>query len=259
MPPDKAALFAASGFFLAGFVHAVRSLSSRSQQGHRIGTTLLLAGFLCQCLFLAWRGRALGRCPITTPFELLTFVSWAMVLLHFVTGTAYRLSLLGAFTAPLALVLQLTALLRYLPAHSPGRNRPGFWPEMHATLSLIAYGAFALACVAGVLFLIQDRLLKGHRNMNLVRHLPAIHHLSGAVHRLILTGTLILSTGIAAAYQMPNRPPAGKLAFVWGIWGIYAAILMYDRWRGMSARRSAWAAAIGFLFPVLSLWIVARR
>jgi ABC-type uncharacterized transport system permease subunit len=130
---------------------------------------------------------------------------------------------------------------------------------MHATLSLIAYGAFALACVAGILYLIQDRLLKRHRGMQVVRHLPPVHHLSQAVHRLILTGTIILSSGILAAYQMPNRPPVGKLAFVWAIWGIYAAILAYDHWRGMSPRKAAWAASLGFLLPIISLWVVVRR
>jgi ABC-type uncharacterized transport system permease subunit len=259
MSPDRAALFTATGFFLAGFGYTVRSLSRGKPTATWPAFLLLLAGFSCQCAFLLWRGRDLGRCPITTPFELLTFVSWAMVLLYFLTGTAYRLSLLGAFTAPLAFVLQSTALLKPESAALPARSRPGFWPEMHATLSLIAYGAFALACVAGILYLIQDRLLKRHRGMQVVRHLPPVHHLSQAVHRLILIGTIILSSGILAAYQMPNRPPVGKLAFVWAIWGIYAAILAYDHWRGMSPRKAAWAASLGFLLPIISLWVVVRR
>jgi hypothetical protein len=58
---------------------------------------------------------------------------------------------------------------------------------------------------------------------------------------------------------MPNRPPVGKLAFVWAIWGIYAAILAYDHWRGMSPRKAAWAASLGFLLPIISLWVVVRR
>lgn len=260
MPPDWLALVIASAFYFGGAWFTVWSLSRGGHRGSLPGLLLVLAGFASQCVFLALRGKALGRCPITTPFELLTFVSWAMVLLYFIVGRAYRLSLLGAFTAPLAFVLQTTALLK------PGSMAParagvssGFWPEMHATLSLVAYGAFALACVAGILFLIQDRQLKQHRGIHLVRNLPPIHLLHQAIGRLILTGTAILTTGIIAAYQMPSRPPVGKLACVWSIWVLYAALLIYERWRGMSARRAAWAAALGFLFPVVSLWIVVRR
>ena len=83
MSPDRAALFTATGFFLAGFGYTVRSLSKGKPTATWPAFLLLLAGFSCQCAFLLWRGRDLGRCPITTPFELLTFVSWAMVLLYF--------------------------------------------------------------------------------------------------------------------------------------------------------------------------------
>jgi ABC-type uncharacterized transport system permease subunit len=34
------------------------------------------------------------------------------------------------------------------------------WLELHASISLIAYGAFALACIAGVMYLVQERQIK---------------------------------------------------------------------------------------------------
>jgi ABC-type uncharacterized transport system permease subunit len=133
------------------------------------------------------------------------------------------------------------------------------WTEMHASLSLLAYGAFGLAFVAGVMFLVQDRLLKNHIRMSLVRNLPPVHHLSRALKRLLVTGTLILTAGIGSAYQMEIRPPASKLILVWAVWAAYAALIAYEYWRGMSARRAAWASVACFVLAVVSLWFVTPR
>src|SRR5881398_840823 len=68
-------------------------------------------GFIFQTAFLSVRGHALGRCPISNLFEVIVFVAWSVALFYMVVGPAYRLSLMGAFTAPLVGLLQLFALL----------------------------------------------------------------------------------------------------------------------------------------------------
>src|SRR5204862_2501027 len=119
-------------------------------------------GFIFQCAFLYLRGRQHGRCPLTNQFEIFIFIGWSIMLLYFLVGAAYRLSLLGVFTAPLLAILQTLTLLFFrddtVPPAPPGKVNP--WLELHASVALIAYAAFALACITGVMFLIQDRLLK---------------------------------------------------------------------------------------------------
>jgi ABC-type transport system involved in cytochrome c biogenesis permease subunit len=61
------------------------------------------------------RGEAIGRCPITNLFEVFVFLAWSIVLTYMVVGPAYRLSLMGAFTAPLVFVIQGFALLAKVP------------------------------------------------------------------------------------------------------------------------------------------------
>ena len=259
MTPEKAALAAATVLFLGGFVHAFLSLRRGAYRPSWTALGLMAGGFLCQCLFLYWRGQELRRCPITNPLELMTFTAWAMVLFYFVVGSAYRLSLLGAFTAPLAFLMQLSALLKP-DTHGPtAHGSPGLWTELHATLSLMAYGAYALACVAGVMFLVQDRLLKKHTHHGLMRWLPPVHHLTQATRRLLMTGTLLLTIGIVAAYQMEKLPEFTKLLVVWIVWAAYVLLGVYEGWRGMSARRAAWAAAGCFVLAVASLWFVTPR
>ena len=259
MTPERLVLTIAAACFLGGVVNAAVTLRRGAYRHSWTSMALMAAGFICQCLFLSWRGQEIERCPVTNPFELLTFTAWSMVLFYFVVGTTYRLSLMGAFTAPLAFVLQAAALTKPDPGPVAPRTAPAFWTEMHATLALLAYGAFALACVAGIMFLVQDRLLKKHTHTGLMRALPPVHYLSRAIRRLVIAGTVILSAGIVCAYQMKELPPLPKLIFVWVIWALYASMLAYEFRRGMSARRAAWAAAAAFLLPVVSLWFVARR
>ena len=87
-------------------------------------------------------------------------MTWSMVLIYLVIGASYRLSLMGAFTAPVAsaLLFFAMALSRGEPAARKIKVNP--WLEAHTSFSMVACGAFALACIAGVMFLIQERQLK---------------------------------------------------------------------------------------------------
>src|SRR6202035_1265732 len=114
-------------------------------------------GFIFQTAFLSIRGHALGRCPLTNLFEVFVFLAWSVALIYMLVGPVYRLSLMGAFTAPLVFLLQGFALIAPIDEPHPGKLPANPWLEFHASISLVAYGAFALACIAGVMYLIQER------------------------------------------------------------------------------------------------------
>ena len=258
--PETTVLILAALWYLGGFGYAVWSLRQGTYRPGRWTLAIMALGGTLQTVFLHWRGRAIGGCPMTTPFELLTFISWSIVILYFIIGPAYRLSLLGVFTAPLALLFQISAFLRpdAFAAAVP-KTTHSFWGELHAALALVSYGAFALASVAGLMFLLQDRQLKQHRISPVLRQLPPIHYLTRAIRGLLMTGTGLLTLGILSAYRMEKHPPPEKLAIVWLVWFLYAGLIAYESWRGMSARRAAATAAFGFLIPIISLWFIGRH
>ena len=109
------------------------------------------------------------------------------------------------------------------------------------------------------MFLLQDRQLKQHRISPVLRQLPPIHYLTRAIRGLLITGTGLLTIAIVSAYRMEKLPPASKLTIVWVVWALYASLILYESWRGMSARRAAATAAFGFLIPVISLWFIGRH
>src|SRR6186997_2072722 len=137
---DRLLLVLSTFCFLLGFAYTMHALGARVYRHSRLNFFAILTGFLCQTAFLYVRGQAVGRCPLTSLFEVLIFLSWSMVLFYLLIGPTYRLSLLGAFTSPLVFVFQVLALLLIRDAPAVSKITPNRWLELHAALSVMAYG-----------------------------------------------------------------------------------------------------------------------
>lgn len=258
MPTDREFVFLATLCFFVGFAAAFLSLRAGAYRPRRWHVAVMAAGFVCQSAFLALRGKVVQQCPVTNVFEVLVFVAWSMVMLYFLIGAVYRGSLLGLFTAPLVFLLQLMALLAPDPATVLPTTPVNFWNELHKSVALLSYGAFALSCVAGVMFLVQEHQLKKHHLRALFHYLPPIHFLHRVVQRLNLFGLVLLTVGIVAAFLMHRRDDGHSLIMVYVVWLMYAAIVTYDFVRGMSPRKAALASVSAFCAPIITLWIFSR-
>src|SRR5467141_5415765 len=117
---DRYLLIVSTICFLAAVVCTIAALRAEVFRPGRFNFLAVGLGFIFQTAFLSIRGHALGRCPITNLFEVFIFVAWSIALFYIVVGPAYRLSLMGAFTAPLVVLLQLFALSA--PIDTPHRG-----------------------------------------------------------------------------------------------------------------------------------------
>ena len=254
---ERAFLVSSTLCFLAGFAYAMYALGAKVRQPSRWNFVVMLAGFILQSGFLHLRSGAVGRCPLTNLFEVLVFLSWSVVILYFVVGASYRLSLLGMFTAPLVFLIQVVAQLLPVAAHAPVYKRSaGFWPELHAAISLVAYGAFALACVAGVMYLVQERHLKRHTLNSFFQNLPPIANLAIAVQRLMLAGFVLLTAGIIAGF-FAGHAAAGTIILAVCVWLPYGAVLVMRRTHRFSSRRIAWLAVAAFTMALTTLGVLS--
>src|SRR5258708_37925206 len=174
---DRQLLIVSTLCFLAAVAHTLATLRDGVFRPRRFNFLAIAVGFALQSAFLTIRGHALGRCPITNLFEVFVFLAWSVALIYLVVGPAYRLSLMGAFTAPLVLLLQGFALISPIDTRHPVSVPANSWLEFHASMSLVAYGVFALACIAGVMYLLQERQLKTHQLHSIFYHLPPLTNL----------------------------------------------------------------------------------
>jgi ABC-type uncharacterized transport system permease subunit len=215
---------------------------------------LLSSAFLCQIGFLSVRGQVRAACPLTDTGEILAFLAWALTLFYLLIGPAYRISLLGVFTAPLVFIFQTLALLPGVMTQHPQRIAAGNpWYETHSAMSVLSYGAFALAAVAGIMFLVLDRQLKEqHLKSGLFRNLPPVRDLLISLIRLLWLGSGLLTIGVAAGFLMPSQPSAwAHLAAALAVWSCYIALIIIHRVRGLTGRRLSLLTVIFFLTSLL--------
>jgi len=252
-------LIASTICFLVGFAYAMFALGARLAHPSRGNLVVMLLGFACQTGFLHLRGQSVGRCPVTNLFEVLIFLSWAIVMLYFFIGGTYRLSLLGIFTAPMVFLLQLGALLLPDANRAPVyKKSAGMWPELHAAVSLVAYGAFAMACVAGVMYLVQERLLKKHRMNSFFQNLPPIADLAVAMQRVMAAGVILLGFGLLAGFAAGNyQQHLTVISWAIGVWLTYTGVLVARWTHRFSARRIAWMSVVAFTVALTTLGVLS--
>lgn len=244
---------AATFVFLVVFGRALYRLGSGSLRPGTLTLVSMVLGFGLLTADLWMRGQAVRGCPLNSLFDVLVFISWSVVLIYLIVGPAYRLSLLGSFTSGLVLLVLLAAQLlpiRRGPVEPVIRDS---WVELHAALSLVAYGAFALAGLAGFMYLLQDRQLKTRKTGRLFYNLPPVADLAVVNARLVWLGFGLLSVSFAAG--MISGMPVNSLKF-WTaltLWGVYAMLLALRHFRSLGPRRVAELSMAVFAMAMAAL------
>ena len=257
-PPGHTLLPWSSALFLVSFLYTAFCLSTRRQISLPLNLAIVGVGFLVQTQFLYVRGEFRGRCPLTNLYEVIAFLCWGLVLFYLIVGNTYRLSPLGIFTAPLVFGLQnFAALAGFDAANNGGAVSRGLvnpWLEFHAAFSVLSFGAFALAGLAGGMYLWQERQLKTHRLRSGFFQLPPIGDLGRLNARLLIVGFVLLSLGLLAGFNMgtPNTWPHLVWAVV--IWVLYAFLVQarWGAWR-LGPRRVASLSVVAFTVALLTL------
>src|SRR5271154_1169947 len=102
---DRLWLFLATLGYLASAGWGLYALGSQRPVANRWTFLLIGMAFILQTLFLHQRAETIRHCPITNLFETLAFFSWSLALTYIMVGPAYRMSILGAFTAPIVFLI----------------------------------------------------------------------------------------------------------------------------------------------------------
>lgn len=245
-------------YYGAGALWIAYFLSQR-EVIYRWGVASLAAALGSHTLGLALTICALGRLPVATLGESLLLLSWVLAGIFLVLDRGLGVRVLGALAAPLLAVMVSGSLL--LPG-GQGALPPllnSFWVYLHVALSFIGVAALSLAGLAGLLYLVQERQIKGKKFGFFYRRLPSLEHLDSLNHWCLTLGFPLLTVGLItgalyAQYHLGsffNYDPKEILALL--AWMIYA-VLLHERlavgWRG---RRAALLALCGFGVLVVTL------
>nr|MBI3613865.1 cytochrome c biogenesis protein CcsA [Nitrospirota bacterium] len=241
--------FIGTGFFLAYLLRRSEALSQVS-----LGVTAV--GFLTHTLALLTRMLEAGQVTLASFHEAMSFFSWALVLVFLFVEIRHRIHVLGSFILPLALIslLSAAALPKEVPTLEPVLKT--VW--VHVTLSMLGTVGFAVAFVAGIMYLIQDGLLKSKRFNVLYSKLPPLDFLDRLNQQSIVMGFPLLTMGIIAGAFSAEFARGSYLSWnpeqLWALvtWLFYFVVLMGRLTVGWRAKRAAYLTIIGFAGVVLT-------
>ncbi len=232
----------------------------KNDETHRLHTVryiFCLVGFVFHSVFLVMRSAEIHRCPLTNLFEAFVFITWTMMLIFLVIGRSYRLSILGLFTTPMVVALNLFALVSPTDKTLTGTPK-GFWKELHAPLSVMSYGAFAIAAAAAAMYLLQQYLLKSHKITDWVYLLPSVAEMQKITMRLLFFGMVIYTAGLVSGFIAGQERGWAIMDFktIWSIfvWVLYG-LLFVGYWRSWwGGRKAAYGTVLLFGFVIFTFW-----
>jgi cytochrome c-type biogenesis protein CcsB len=245
--------------YLAATVAALVGLAARGTLPARLLAWLLWIGATVHLTAIGLRSVTAGHIAVTTLPEALSFLAALLVVVFLLVQIRRPLLALAAVVSPLAFGLTLAATA------TAGGTRPlppalqSVWLPVHVGLAVLGDAVFALAFSASLLYLLQERRLKAHRGLGVLRHLPSLETLDRVNYACLVWGLILLTlgivTGIVWAHEAWGRFWASdpKLMFSLLVWGIYVVLLQGRMTAGWRGRWAAQLTIAGFAVIVISL------
>lgn len=231
-------------------------LLRRSEALSKVSLGVTAAGFCTHTIALLTRMLETGHVPFPSFHEAMSFFSWTLVLVFLVVELRHRMHVLGSFILPLASISLLSAAA--LPAEAATLEPMLKTVWIHVILSMLGTVGFAVAFVAGLMYLIQDRLLKSKRFNVLYSKLPPLDFLDHLNQQSIVLGFPLLTLGIITGAVSAQFAQGSYLSWnpeqLWALvtWVFYFVVLMGRLTVGWRAKRAAYLTIIGFAGVVLT-------
>ncbi|TAJ22674.1 MAG: c-type cytochrome biogenesis protein CcsB [Nitrospirae bacterium] len=242
--------------YLVGTAFFLAYLLRRSEALSKVSLIVTGIGFLAHTIALLTKMMGADHAPLTSVHEAMSFFSWALVLVFLIVEVRHRIPVLGSFILPLALIslISAAALPKEVPTLEPVLKT--VW--LHVTLSVLGTVGFAVAFVAGLMYLIQDGLLKSKRFNVLYAKLPPLDFLDHLNQQSIVLGFPLLTLGIITGALSAEFARGSYLNWnpeqLWALvtWVFYFVVLLGRLTVGWRAKRAAYLTIIGFAGVILT-------
>lgn len=219
----------------------------------------LSAGVALHALALGLRSVAVGTLAVTSTGEVLSLLSFLLMLVYLIVERRAGLLALGAVVVPLAFGLGLYGGTVAGTVHPIPPVLRSVWLPVHVLMAVFGDALFAFAFAASLLYLVQERRLKTRRGRGRFRNFPSLETLDRVSHRCLVWGlvlcTLGIVSGIVWAHEAWTEPwPLDlKLVFTLAVWAIYVVLLQGRISAGWRGRWAAQLTVAGFMLVVASL------
>lgn len=232
-----------------------------------VGRWLLGFGASCHAVAFALRYIKVGHPPFVNLHEALSFFALLIVVSYLLFWLKYRDKgeVLGGVVSPLALLLVIWAAAlpkNIMPLPPVLRS---WWLPVHAFFAFLGDAIFAIAFCAGVIYLIQERLVKSKSVVIISARLPSLALLDEINYRALTIGFPLLTIGIVTGAVWAEYAWGSYWSWdpkeTWSLitWLLYAALLHQRLMKGWRGKKAAVMSILGFgcvLFTFLGVNLV---
>ncbi|MDP3483735.1 MAG: c-type cytochrome biogenesis protein CcsB [Sulfuricella sp.] len=233
-------------------------LAMRSDFANRVsaGITWSAAAMGLIGLMVRWYesyliGADVGHIPLSNLYEVFILFSIITALLYLYYEQYYQTRQLGAFVLPV-----ISAAVAFLLWYTFGREAhhiqplvpalQSYWMKIHVPANFVGYGAFALAAMVGVAYLLVNKGLLSSR-------LPALEVLDDVMYKAIAIGFAFFTIATILGAMWAAEAWGGYWSWdpkeTWAliVWLNYAAWLHMRLVKGLRGALLAWWAVVGLL------------
>ncbi|MCC5810438.1 MAG: c-type cytochrome biogenesis protein CcsB [Ectothiorhodospiraceae bacterium] len=258
---SQSAIMWMCALFPAAMVVYFAGLAARSEYTQKVGSALTwtasAAGFIG--LLVRWWESYLispeiGRIPVTNLYEVFVLFAITTGLIYLYYEQRYRTRALGGFVG-LIITASVVFLLWYhfdRQAHEIDPLIPAlqsWWMKIHVPTNFVGYGAFAIAAMVGLAYLVQSRNPERWRQ----RGFPSAEAMDDIMYRTIALGFAFftIATILGALWAAEawggywSWDPKETWALI--VWLNYAAWLHLRFTKGWRGAPMAWWAIVGLL------------
>jgi cytochrome c-type biogenesis protein CcsB len=245
-------------YILSSLGYLTFLLKSDGTRAH-YGLVPAIIGFALHTVSIIYRALFLGFFPPAAPFDAVSIFAWLVILLFLLMRYRDPSPFFGAIAAPVATVVMLYSSTLSQEVHGPlVPFMKSWWLPIHVLLALAGNGVFAVMAMAGLMYLLQERFIKGKKLGRFYKLLPSLETLDTINRHGLPFGFFLLTVGIISG--------AIWAANVWGdywtwdpketwsliTWLAYAAMAHQRVVLGWRGKKAAWMAILGFILVMFT-------
>ncbi len=208
-------------------------------------------------LFLVLRAHHLGQPPLGNVYEILSVLALSTGAVYAMVEFVSRDRRSGVFIVLLVFLFQYTSssFLAATASESTG------WARLHVVPALVAYTAFAIAAVYGLLHILAQRNLKQHHFGMLFDRLPSLDLLGKMTWYALLSGFVFMTITVVtgpllfrhSGMEVPDAKVTVKIVIGSISWIIYVVAVLGKLLGKWPSRRISSIAVIGFAVIMILL------
>jgi len=268
MLASQSAIMWMSVFFIAATFTYFGGLIFRSDYTEKVGSvfTWIATTFGMTGLMVRWRethmmGADIGYIPVSNLYEVFILFAVVTALLYLFYERRYQVRSLGGFVL-LVISAAVIFQLWYAFERNAHEIQPlvpalqSYWMKIHVPANFIGYGAFAMAAMIGIAYLLVSWRSEKNPDSGLVKAMPPLTMMDDLMYKSIALGFAFFTVATILGALWAAEAWGGYWSWdpkeTWAliVWLNYAAWLHMRMTKGWNGKPMAWWAIVG-LFVTL--------